>query len=119
MSMTATAARGSRGGVAATPERLGPRGRLVVIGLTGASAPRRQSPVPARSAARPARTLAAAGSSSRRSRTRPLRIDPERVIAVSRKHVQMNMRNLLEGGFTIGKEQIHTFIGCRSVVTLG
>ena len=47
-----------------------PRGRLVVIGLTGASAPRRQSPVPARSAARPARTLAAAGSSSRRSRIR-------------------------------------------------
>jgi hypothetical protein len=39
----------------------------------------------------------------------PLRIDPERVTAVSRKDVQMNMRNLLEGDFTIGKEKIHAF----------
>ena len=39
----------------------------------------------------------------------PLRIDPERVTAVSRKHVQMNMRNLLKGDFTIGKEKIYAF----------
>jgi hypothetical protein len=39
----------------------------------------------------------------------PLRVDPERVTAVSRKDVQMNMRNLLECGFTISKEKIHTF----------
>ena len=37
---------------------------------------------------------------------RPIRLDPEGIAGVTREDVQVNVRDLLKGGFSIGQEEI-------------